>query len=123
MDAIPRAALPAPVPARQVSRVGTRHRKRRHMVYLEITLKVRAERSPAAVDVYNRYRTPFLQTVTGAKSKQLLVRDDDVQVLHGFDTEANAQAYLKTSLFERDIVSALGPLLDAAPDLRVYVVA
>jgi len=93
------------------------------MVYLEITLKVRAERRPAAVDVYNRYRAPFLETVTGAKSKQLLVRDDDVQVLHGFDTEAHAQAYLKTPLFERDIVSALGPLLDAAPDLRVYVVA
>lgn len=93
------------------------------MVYLEITLKVPAARRPAAVQVYERYKTPFLTTVAGAKSKDLLVRDDDVQVLHAFDSQSHAEAYLKTSLFQSDVVSALAPLLDAPPDLRVYVVA
>jgi hypothetical protein len=93
------------------------------MVYLEITLKVRADRRPAAVDIYSRYKNPFLTTIVGAKSKELLVRDDDVQVLHGFDSTANAEAYLKTSLFEKDVVSALAPLLDGPPDVRVYAVA
>jgi quinol monooxygenase YgiN len=93
------------------------------MVYLQITLKVRADRRPAAAEVYRRYRAPFLSTVTGATSKELLVRDDDVQVLHGFDSRANAEAYLKTPLFERDVVTALSPLLDAPPDVRVYTVA
>lgn len=92
------------------------------MVYLEITLKVRADRRPAAAEVYNRYKAPFLGTIPGAKSKELLVRDDDVQVLHGFESMAHAEAYLKTSLFERDVVGALANLLDAPPDVRVYAV-
>jgi hypothetical protein len=53
----------------------------------------------------------------------LLVRDDDVQVLHGFDTAAHANAYLKTGLFTSDVVGALEPLLDAAPDIRIYKAA
>jgi hypothetical protein len=93
------------------------------MVYLQITLHVRADRRPAAADIYNRYKTPFLNGVAGAKSKELLMRTEDVQVLHGFDTQANAEAYLKNPLFERDVVTALAPLLDAAPDVRVYGVA
>jgi hypothetical protein len=59
----------------------------------------------------------------GAKSKDLLVRDDDVQVLHGFDSTANAEAYLKSSPFQSDVVTSLSPLLAAAPDVRVYTVA
>ena len=93
------------------------------MVYLQITLKVRADRRPAAAEIYERYKRPFLNDVAGAKSKQLLLRDDDVQVLHGFESSANANAYLKNPLFERDIVTALSPLLDAPPDVRVYAVA
>jgi hypothetical protein len=50
----------------------------------------------------------------------LFVRDEDVQVLHGFDTAAQANAYLSSELFATDVVRALSPLLDAAPDIRVY---
>jgi hypothetical protein len=98
--------------------------KEKHpMVYLQITLKIRADRRPAAAEVYTRYKAPFLANVPGAKSKELLVRDDDVQVLHGFDSKANADAYLKNPLFGRDVVTALSPLLDAPPDVRAYTVA
>src|SRR5699024_5587648 len=63
------------------------------MAYLEITLNVDEADRPAAAEVYTRYKQPFLDTITGATSKELLVRDEDVQVLHGFDNVANAQAY------------------------------
>lgn len=93
------------------------------MVYLEITLKVRRDRRAAAAEVYQRYKDPFLTGIPGARSKELLVRDDDVQVLHGFDSTTHADAYLKSRLFEKDVVTALAPLLDAPPDVRVYAVA
>jgi hypothetical protein len=90
------------------------------VTYLEITLSIAPANRPAAAGVYERYRAPFLETVPGARSKELLLRDDDVQVLHGFDTKAQANAYLKSSLFAADIVAALTPLFTAAPDIRIY---
>jgi hypothetical protein len=90
---------------------------------LEITLKVRPENRPKAAGVYQKYRGPFLKGIKGATSKQLLIRDEDVQVLHGFATRADAEAYLKSDLFNKDVVTALTPLLDAAPDVRIYDVA
>lgn len=93
------------------------------MAYLQITLKVNDADREAAASVYTKYKQPFLDTVSGATSKQLLVREDDVQVLHGFDTTANAQAYLSTDLFTQDVVGELGPLLQAEPEMRIYDVA
>ena len=61
--------------------------------------------------------------IKGATSKALLVRDADVQVLHGFDSLENAQAYLKSQLFNEDVVTKLKPLLDAEPEVRFYTVA
>ena len=90
------------------------------MVYLQITLKVAPANRPAAAGVYQRYKAPFLDTIGGAKSKELLVRDEDVEVLHGFDTAEQANAYLTSRLFTADVVGALKPLLDAEPDVRIY---
>lgn len=93
------------------------------MVYLQITLKIANTNRATAAGVYEKYKAPFLNTIAGAKSKELLVRDDDVQVQHGFDTMENASAYLKSALFNADVVEALKPLLDAAPEVRLYQVA
>lgn len=93
------------------------------MVYLEITLKIAGANRAAAAGVYEQYKAPFLNNVSGAKSKQLLVRDEDVQVLHGFDSKENANAYLQSELFTADVVGGLKPLLEAAPDVRVYAAA
>ena len=90
--------------------------------YLEISLNIKPENRESAVGVYLKYKAPFLKTIDGAQSKELLVRTEDVQVLHGFATEAQAQAYLKTSLFSKDIVGELGPLLAAPPEVKVYAV-
>ena len=93
------------------------------MVYLQITLKVAEARRAAAAGVYQKYKRPFLDTVAGAQSKELLVRAEDVQVMHGFDSQEHAQAYLQSKLFNADVVGGLSPLLDAAPDVRIYEVA
>ena len=91
--------------------------------YLEITLKVSEKNRPAAAEVYKNYREPFLKGIEGAQSKALLLRDDDVQVLHGFDTVENARAYLKSPLFNNDVVEKLKTLLDDDPEFRIYTVA
>ena len=88
--------------------------------YLEITLKIAPENRPAAAAIYAEYKDPFLTTVAGADSKALLVRDDDVQVLHGFDTVASASAYLASDLFTQDVFVALKPLVLADPEVRIY---
>ena len=56
-------------------------------------------------------------------SKELLVRDEDVQVLHGFETPEQANAYLSSELFTTKVVPGLTPLFKADPDIRVYTVA
>ncbi|WP_333983570.1 hypothetical protein [Ectopseudomonas khazarica] len=93
------------------------------MVYLQITLQIAAANRAAAAEIYQKYKAPFLTTIAGAKSKELLVRAEDVQVLHGFDSQENASAYLQSELFRNDVVGGLKPLLDAAPDVRIYQVA
>ncbi len=91
--------------------------------YLEITLFIPESKRGAAAKIYTDYRKPFLDTIKGAVSKNLLVRDDDVQVLHGFSSADEAAAYLKTPLFTNDVVVGLQPLWDKDPDVRIYTVA
>ncbi len=88
--------------------------------YLQVTLEVANKNRDAAGEVYNKYKDPFLNTVPGAQSKSLLVRKEDVQVLHGFSSIEAAESYLAGDLFNKDVVSALTPLLDAAPEIRIY---
>jgi hypothetical protein len=88
--------------------------------YLEITLKVDPQDRPAAGAVYAKYKQPFLTKIAGAKSKELLMRDEDVQVLHGFATRKQAEAYLSSDLFNKDVVVGLKPLLKADPEVRIY---
>lgn len=90
------------------------------MAYLEITLNVSKANRPAAAGVYTKYKEAFLQNIKGAQSKALLIRDEDVQVLHGFATVADAKAYLESPLFTQDVVVELQPYLDGAPEVRIY---
>lgn len=91
--------------------------------YLEITLQIDNSDRNTAAGIYNKYKKPFLDTINGAKSKELLIREEDVQVLHGFDTAENANAYLTNELFTNDVVVGLKPLLKANPEVRIYSVA
>ncbi len=91
--------------------------------YLEITMKINGVNRPAAAKVYNDYRQPFLDTIKGALTKDLLIRDEDVQVLHGFDSAESAKAYLDSEMFKNDVFVGLKPLWDADPEVKIYSVA
>ncbi len=91
--------------------------------YLEITMVIDASNRPAAAKVYADYRQPFLAQISGALTKDLLVRDEDVQVLHGFDSVEHAKAYLNSALFQHDVFVGLKPLWRVAPDVKIYTVA
>lgn len=91
-------------------------------VYLEISLKISDDNRTEAVAIYKKYKQPFLSRVSGAESKSLLIRNEDVQVLHGFNSIIEANNYLSSKLFKDDVVKSLSPLLDAAPEVRIYKV-
>lgn len=91
--------------------------------YLEITMVIDEEKRPAAVKVYTDYRGPFLEQIEGALTKELLVRDEDVQVLHGFDSVEHASAYLQSQMFNDDVAVGLKPTWSADPKIVVYAVA
>lgn len=91
--------------------------------YLEITIIVKEENRPAAAKVYSDYRGPFLEQIDGAVSKDLLIRSEDVQILHGFESAEQAEAYLLSKMFNDDVVTSLSPLLNANPETRIYIVA
>lgn len=91
--------------------------------YLEITMKISEGNRPAAAKVYTDYRGPFLAQIEGALTKDLLVRDEDVQVLHGFDSVEHAQAYLQSAMFNDDVFVGLQPTWESDPDVRIYAVA
>lgn len=90
--------------------------------YLEITMKIDTDNRPAAVEVFTKYKEPFLSTIDGALTKDLLVRDEDVQVLHGFESAEAAQAYLGSQLFNDDVYVGLKDFWSADPDVRIYSV-
>ena len=91
--------------------------------YLEITMAIDEANRPTAAKVYADYRQPFLAQIKGAVSKELLIRSEDVQVLHGFDSVENAEAYLKSELFNSDVFVGLKPLLGADPEVKIFSVA
>ncbi len=91
--------------------------------YLEITMVINNANSPAAAKIYTDYRQPFLEQIKGAVTKELLIRDEDVQVLHGFDSVENAKAYLDSEMFKNDVFVGLKPLWSADPDVKIYQLA
>lgn len=91
--------------------------------YLEITMKIDEANRPAAAKVYTDYRGPFLEQIPGALTKDLLVREEDVQVLHGFDSAEHARAYLQSEMFTNDVFVGLKPLWSGEPDVKIYTVA
>ena len=91
--------------------------------YLEITMVINNTNRPAAAKVYTDYRQPFLEQIKGAVTKELLIRDEDVQVLHGFDSVENAKAYLDGEMFKNDVFVGLKPLWSADPDVKIYSLA
>ena len=82
---------------------------------LQITMKIKTGNRNAAAKVYSDFREPFLARIPGALTKQLLVRNEDVQVLHGFDS-----VKMDSDMFRDDVFIGLKDLWDVPPDVRIY---
>ncbi|UUX33568.1 hypothetical protein [Fundicoccus culcitae] len=90
--------------------------------YLQITLDIKPENREAAAKVYTEYRQPFLNQIEGAASKNLIVRDEVVQVLHGFNTVEHANAYLDSDLFKNNVFVGLQALWSSDSVIDIYQV-
>ncbi len=88
--------------------------------YLQVTLKVKKSNREAAINIYNKYIYFFLDTVSGAVSKSLLLREKDIQVLYGFSNTRKARSYLRSKMFNNHIIGELDPLLESVPEIRIY---
>ena len=91
--------------------------------YLNISLKIAEANRLEAAKVYSRYKQPFLDNIPGALSKELLIRKENVVVLHGFSSATDAGNYLGSELFTNDVVSGLKPFLEDHPVIEIYSVA
>lgn len=91
--------------------------------YLQVTMYIDDKNRAAAAKVYTDYRQPFLDNIAGALTKELLIRDEDVQVCHGFDSAEHAAAYLSSDLFQTKVFPALKPLWAKDPEVKIYTKA
>lgn len=90
--------------------------------YLLISLKIADPDRSEAAKVYSKYKQPFLDNIDGALSKELLIRKENVVVLHGFTTNNAAENYLSSDLFLKDVVSGLRSYLEDNPVIEIYSV-
>lgn len=91
-------------------------------VYLEIILTIDVIDRAGVISVYTLYKEPFLQTIKGAISKELLTHIDDIQILHCFDSLENAQVYLMSDFFNNTVVKSLKKYLKGEPNIKIYKV-
>lgn len=91
--------------------------------YLEITMQITDVNRPAAANIFFKYKEDFLNTIEGAITKDLLIRNEDVQVIHGFDSVENAEKYLSSNLFKNDVYVELKSLWEKEPEVKIYSVA
>lgn len=90
--------------------------------YLQITLLIPPERREEAISkVYLPNRLRILDRIEGAVSMDWLARQEDVQVLLGFDTLERAQGY-QESPSGRELTDALGAYAAKAPQPVLYTV-
>ena len=90
--------------------------------FLEITMKINEENRAAAAKVYTTFKQPFLSQIKGAVTKDLLIRPEDVQVLHGFTSVETAGEYLKSEMFQNDVFVGLKGLWTTEPEVKIYEV-
>lgn len=90
--------------------------------YLEITVRTDPRNRLFVADIYRQCKNDFLVSIKGARSKELLIRKEDVQVLHGFTSVKNAENYLNSDLFQYNVVKYLKPYMTDDPDIRIYLV-
>jgi len=91
--------------------------------YLQIVLKMNSSNRGELTSTYNKFKDLFQEQIKGAKTQELLFSDEDIQLLYGFDTFEDAEAFLSTELYNNVILVALKPLISNNPDIKIYNVA
>ncbi|WP_312191707.1 hypothetical protein [Sphingobacterium sp.] len=91
--------------------------------YLDIKLTIEGIDRAGVTAVYNLYKDPFLESVKGAISNELLVHVEDVRIFHGFESLEDAQLYLLSKFFNIDFITSLKPYIIGNPNVRIYEVA
>ena len=91
--------------------------------YLQIVLKANSSSRGELTNTYNKLRDLFPEQIKGAKTQELLLSDEEVQLLYGFDTFEDAEAFLSTELYNNIILPALKPLISNNPEIKIYNVA
>jgi hypothetical protein len=88
--------------------------------FVQVTLAIpESRREEAITRIFLPARQRFLDRSPGAVSMDLLVREEDVQLLHGFDTFENSRVYLDSGFF-RDLIGQLGETAEKEPVTALY---
>ncbi|WP_312743435.1 hypothetical protein [Sphingobacterium multivorum] len=91
--------------------------------YLQIVLKMNSSNRGELTSTYNKFKDLFREQIKGAKTQELLFSDEDIQLLYGFDTYEDAEAFLSTELYNNIILVALKPLISNNPEIKICHVA
>ncbi|MGJ1290427.1 hypothetical protein I6I97_21535 [Sphingobacterium multivorum] len=91
--------------------------------YLQIVLKMNSSNRGELTSTYHKFKDLFREQIKGAKTQELLFSDEDIQLLYGFDTYEDAEAFLSTELYNNIILVALKPLISNNPEIKIYHVA
>lgn len=90
--------------------------------YLLITLNVRTTDRGATSTIHDKFKSSFLDQITGGISTELLISQDNVLLLNGFANAEDANAFLSTELYNNGILAALKPFLLDNPKNNIYTV-
>lgn len=91
--------------------------------YLQIVLKMNSSNRGELTSTYHKFKDLFREQIKGAKTQELLFSDEDIQLLYGFDTYEDAEAFLSTELYNNIILVALKPLISNNPEIKICHVA
>jgi len=91
--------------------------------YLDIILTIQGLDRAGVTAVYNLYKEPFLKTVNGALSDELLIHIDDLRILQGFKSREDAQCYFLSKFCTSDFITSLKPDIIGNPNVKIYEVS
>ena len=91
--------------------------------YLSVNMKIDSSRLPEVTKVYTNYWEKFLRTIHGARTKDLVIRNEDVQILHSFNSVEDAVGFLSSEMFQRAVFIDLQPYWNDELNVRIYTAA
>lgn len=91
--------------------------------YLSVNMKIDSGKLPEVTRVYTSYWEQFLKTIHGARTKDLVIRNEDVQILHSFNSVEDAVGFLSSEMFQKAVFIDLQPYWNDELNVRIYTAA